>query len=233
MTTRAAPACGPSTTELKTNIANFMERAERIVAHPLGAAESTFRVTMQLNHKTGDFTAVGFEEPLRPREEWLVLAFDLRPIIFLEDDPVSFNKLTGRIEYEHVPLRGHLKRHRDELKAWKKYVYIAAEPIGTPASEPPTPMLLPNQMLEIAPGGGFQSSVDISKMSTDYEYANAYLNAMGWHSDNDKTQAYQTARPEIQVHYAKCAELRVIASTAHVRNLRQWILDARDDGHDL
>ena len=42
MTTGAASACGPSTPELKTNIANFMERAERIVAHPLGAAESTF-----------------------------------------------------------------------------------------------------------------------------------------------------------------------------------------------
>jgi len=210
-----------------------MQRAEQIVAHPLGAAESSFRVAMRLDHRTGDFTAVGFEEPLRPREEWQVLALDLRPIIFLENEPISFNVLTKRIEREHVRLSGQLRASRVELKAWKNYVYIAAEPIGTPVSGPAQPMLLPNRMLKMGPGGRIQSAVDISELSTDYEYADAYLNAMMWHSDNVKARAYQAARPDMKVHYAKCAELRVIAATAYVRKLRQWILDARDDGHDL
>lgn len=225
--------CGPSTPALKIDVANFMERANKVMAHPLGAAESFFRLAMRLDHRTGEFYSVGFEEPPRSEAEWQTLALAVRPIIFTDTDATSFNVLTKRIEREHVLLRGQLKKARQELKDWKKYVYIAAEPIGTLASDPPRPMYPPNQMFEPGPNGKWQSSVNITGMSTDYDYADAYLNGMVWHGDNDKAAAYQSARDEMKVHYVKCAELRVIASTLHVRNLRQWVLDARAAGHDF
>lgn len=225
--------CGPSTPGLKTDVANFMERANKVIAHPLGAAESSFRLAMRLDHRTGEFYSVGFEEPPRPEAEWQTLALAVRPIIFTDTDATSFNVLTNRIEREHVRLRGQLKKARQELKAWKKYVYIAAEPIGTPASDPPRPMYPPNRMLKLGPNRQWVSSVDITEMGTDYDYANAYLNGMVWHGDSDKAAAYQSARDEMQVHYVKCAELRVISATLYVRNLRQWVLDARAAGHDF
>lgn len=46
-------ACGPSTDELKTNVANFMQRAEEIAEHPLAGAESTIKVTIGQDPESG------------------------------------------------------------------------------------------------------------------------------------------------------------------------------------
>ena len=109
--------CRPSSPELKTDVANFMERAEKVIAHPLGAAASSFRLSMCLDRQTGVVYSVGFEEPLRPEEEWQTLALAVRPIVFNEQDSISFNVLTNSIERGHALLRGQLKDLKDEFNA--------------------------------------------------------------------------------------------------------------------
>ena len=66
-----------------------------------------------------------------------------------------------------------------------------------------------------------------SVRSPDYAYADAYLNANAWHSDNQKARAYQDARDDQKKHYEKCAEIRVVSAIEIVASLRQWIIDAR------
>jgi hypothetical protein len=56
-----------------------------------------------------------------------------------------------------------------------------------------------------------------SALSPDYAYADAYLNANAWHSDNQKARAYQDASDDQKKHYEKCAEIRVVSGSACVR----------------
>lgn len=55
-----------------------------------------------------------------------------------------------------------------------------------------------------------------------------------WHSDTEKSLEYQAASPHMKLHDRKCAEIRVLSAAKDIiPPLRQWILDARADGHDL
>lgn len=226
-------ACGPSSPELRANVANFLDRAEQIARNPLAGKDAQFTVQMRLDLKTGEVGATGFDPQVLPEDDWLTMAIRMRPIIFLEDDPVSIKNLTAQIEREHQPLRGQLKGARTGLANWKRHAFVYAGNLGgvSRALEPGEVQL---QEVKIGPPGGSPSGVSLDGLSTDYDYANTYLNAMVWHSDTAKSIEYQAASDYMKLHYRKCAEIRVLSAAKDIiPPLRQWILDARAAGHDL
>ena len=224
-------ACGPSSEKLRTDVASFLLRAEKIEAHPLAGERATFKVNVRLDLKTGQMTGQ-LDHNLKDENGINSLATLMRSAIFVEQDPISLNVLTKAIEREHVLLRGHLKEARTKFEAWKKHMYVGAEAIGTPA------LVLPEgqtaiQQIRIGPPGISPSGVALESLTTDYEYANAYLNACVWHSDSEKAKHYFAASAHMKGHYAKCAEIRTLEAVGIVLPLRDWILDARAAGHDF
>jgi hypothetical protein len=188
---------------------------------------------MRLDLKTGELGATGFDPQVLPEDDWLTIAVRMRPIIFLEDDPVSVRKLTSQIEREHVPLRGRLKDARRGIDNWKRHAFVYAGNVGRPPF-PLEPGQTHLQHIRIGPPGVSPSGVPLDGLATDYDYAHTYLNAMVWHSDTAKSLEYQAASDYMKQHYRKCAEIRVLSAAKDIiPPLRQWILDARADGHDL
>lgn len=231
--TPEAHTCGPSSPNLVANVANFLERAERLALHPLAGKDAQFSVRMRLDLKTGELGATGFDPQVLPDDDWLAMAVRMRPIIFLEEDPVSVNRLTAQIEREHPTLRGRLKQARRGLADWKRHAFVYAGNLGGWPG-PLRPGETRDQVVRIGPPGASPSGVPLEDLSTDYNYANIYLNAMAWHSDTDKAIEYQNAPEHMKLHYRKCAEIRVLSAAKDViPPLRQWILDAIQDGHDL
>lgn len=228
-----AAGCGPSTPELKANIANFLERAEEIARHPLAGQHSTFEVTFKRHPTNGEVMATGFDMRALPADDWLTMAVRMRPIIFLETDDVSIPKLTGQIEREHGLLRGRLKECRTRLAAWKRDVFVYAGNLGgarLPLGEDEVQL----RQVKIGPPGASPSGQPLDGLPSDYEYADTYLNANLWHADAAKAIEYQASSKWMKDHYRKCAEIRVLSAASDIiPPLRQWILDARSDGHDL
>ena len=210
-----------------------MERADDITGHPLAGAESTIKVTISQDPDTGALVPLSFDMNLMPRADWVYLAVLMRPIIFTEQDAISLNVLTNRIEREHQTLRGRLKPGRDRLAAWRKAMFVGAQPIGS--TEPPVPPegISSQGFVAIGPPGQSATGIPLADLSTDYEYAWEYLNANVWHADNDKAARYQASSDHIKQHYQKCAEIRTLSATGIVLSLRQWLSDARAAGHDF
>lgn len=229
----AFPACGPSSPELKANVTNFLDRAGQIANNPLAGQEARFKVQMSLDTRTGEVQATGFDMQVLPEDDWLTMAVRMRPIIFTETDDVSIPKLTKQIEAEHSLLRGRLKQARKGLWEWKKHAFVYAGNLG--GVQPPLEKgEVRDQYVRIGPPGQSPSGVSLDGLSTDFDYAHTYLNAMLWHSDTAKSIEYQAATPHMRLHYRKCAEIRVLSAAKDIiPPLRQWILDARADGHDL
>ncbi|WP_100812123.1 hypothetical protein AB2L57_01785 [Microbacterium sp. HA-8] len=214
-------------------MANFLERAARIANNPLAGQDAQFSVQMRLDLRTREVSATGFDSQVLPEDDWLTMAVRMRPIIFLENDPVSVKNLTTQIEREHVLLRGQLRSARSGLAAWKRHAFVYAGNLGgTPPSMASGDVR--RQMVKIGPPGASPSGVPVEGLATDYDYANTYLNAMVWHSDTDKSIEYQDAAEYMKQHYRKCAEIRVLSAAKDIiPPLRRWILDARSDGHDF
>lgn len=228
-----ALTCGPSSPELKANVANFLERAHQIASNPLAGKDAQFKVQFRRDNRTGEIEATGFDMQVLPEDDWLTMAVRMRPIIFTETDDVSIPKLTKQIEAEHVPLRGHLKQARTGLAAWKKHAFVYAGNLG--GVQPPLAQdEVRDQYVRIGPPGEPPSGISTEGLSTDFDYANTYLNAMAWHSDTAKSIEYQAASDHMKLHYRKCAEIRVLSAAKEIiPPLKQWILDARAAGHDL
>lgn len=225
--------CGPSSADLKTAITSFLQRANDVDQHPLGHSQSTINVRMRLDLKTGMIQPVGYDSNMLPKFDVMSLATVMRPIIWLETEPISYNVLTKRIEREHAELRGRLKLGRTRFAAWKKHVFAYGAPLDlSPPPPPPADQDGPVRG-HIGPPGVIPSGTSPDDVSTDYQYADAYLNACVWHSDNDKAALYHQANDFMKEHYQKCAELRTLSAAEIVLSLRQWILDARADGHDF
>ncbi|QNN53578.1 hypothetical protein [Nocardioides mesophilus] len=224
------PRCGPTSAELRTSIASFMQRADEVRAHPLGGKNSTFKVTMSRNVVTGETKPVGLGTNPLPKADWIYLAVLIRPIVFAEQEPISFNVLTKRIEREHIRLRGRLKMVRDGVAAWRKHTFVGPQVLGSgePLEAPQEP-----ESILVALGFGATDDGPKTELSNDYIFAWEYLNANVWHADADKAARYQASSDEIKRHYAKCAEIRTLNATGLVLQLQQWILDARADGHDF
>ncbi|MBK7820402.1 MAG: hypothetical protein IPJ61_04830 [Tessaracoccus sp.] len=105
----------PAVLALKTNVANFLARAERVAASPLAVKDAKFSVQMQIDLRTGDVAATRFDAQVLPKDDWLT---------------ISVKKLTSQVECEHVLLRGKLKPIRSGFAAWKRHPFAYAGDLG-------------------------------------------------------------------------------------------------------
>ena len=104
-----------------------MERAEKILAHPLADSGTVnVSITAEFDPDTDRLIRVAFDHNNLPEASWAHLAVLERPIVFTENDPTSIPLLTGCIDHEHPALRGMLKPLRQELTNWKEHVFIGA-----------------------------------------------------------------------------------------------------------
>lgn len=232
------PPCGPSSLKLVTDVANFMERADEIVTHPLAQQEPNLELLLHFDPVTAVVQHMSMDLKNLDKATWLYLAMLMRPIVFNEKDPLSFVNLTVAIGFEHESVRERLKVGRKGFAAWKKHMYIGQQALGPVAEDHKglpsgTITMLATQELKDGEEGTLDQHFDLSGMVPDYVFADIYFNGMVWHSDTAKAAAYQEASPTMRAYYAKCAEIRTITAIKHVKNLRTFIFSMREHGHSI
>lgn len=233
------PPCGPSSEKLMTDVANFMERADEVVEHPLAQHDPNFDVLLHFDPATAVVSHMSMDLNNLDKATWLYLASVMRPIVFNQKDPISFANLTVAIGFEHEPLRALLKTGRTEFVAWQKRMYIGQQHLGAVPEHlrgQPPGTLAALAFQEIKDGAEAQplpQPLDESEMVPDYVFADIYFNGKVWHSDTDKAEAYQKSSPLMRAYYAKCAEIRTITAIKYVKDLRTFISAMRTHGHSI
>ncbi|QNN53577.1 hypothetical protein [Nocardioides mesophilus] len=235
--TQGPAAPQPSSDKLKTDVANFMERADEIVEHPLAQGDPQFEVLLRFDPETALVTHGSLELKNADKQSWLYLALLMRPVVFTQDDPTSYANLTGAIAREHEPLRDVLKSGRKAFVAWQKHMFVGQQDLGSvpehlQGQEPGSLVYFSLEEIDEVGPEPLPAPIDVEKMVPDSVYANIYFNGHVWHSDTEKAARYQTATPLMKAYYAKCAEIRTITAVRFVRDLRRFIIETRVLGFD-
>ncbi len=219
----------PSSDKLKTNVANFMRRADTIVEHPLAGTNSTITIQVTFDPDTKAITKADLDLNNLDESSWGYLAVLMRPIMFVEQDAIAFHKITNDLSFEHRELASVLKIAKADFNRWKTELIFGIQHLGKAANPLPEGE---TAVVRIAAGpvGTLPEGMSASGFTPDYELADIYLNACVWHSHNDKAQKFFDSSAMIQANYAKCAEIRTLSAVRLVGQLRQFILDAREQG---
>jgi hypothetical protein len=189
-------------------------------------------VTFEVDEEKRELRPGSFSFDHVEKVSWQYLALRMRPIIFLEREPINFHVLRKRIGREHPDLGKMLTGAKKQFQAWEKRVYFGLQDMG-PASTP-----LPDGETQltgvfVGPVGTLPEGTRDEDLVSDAYYADVFFNGQMWHSDAEKIAEYQAASPNMRAHYEKCAEIRTLTAVHLIRNLRQFILDARAGGHDV
>lgn len=209
-----------------------MTRADKVLAHRLAEHPSSFQVLFNFDPEATILTSINIDWNHVDEQSWVYLAVLMRPIIFNDADPISFNKLSGAIAREHELLRTVLKQGRQQFSAWQKRMYIGQQELGPVAEEHKGLPAGTVTRLEFGEPDTVPSDVDLDQMVPDYVLAHIYLNGLVWHSDTDKAAEFQAATPYVQAFYAKCAEIRTITGIKYVKDLREFVVHSRALGFD-
>jgi hypothetical protein len=219
--------------ELKTDVANFMARADKVLAHRLAEHSPSFQVLLNFDPETTMLNSINIDWDHIDEQSWIYLAVLMRPIIFNESDPISFNKLSGALAREHEPLRTALKQGRQQFSAWQKHMYIGQQEMGPVTAQHKGLPAGTVTRLEFGEPDTVPDDVDLDQMVPDYVLADIYFNGLLWHSDTDKAAEFQAATPYAQAFYAKCGEIRTIMGIKYVRDLREFVVRSRALGFDF
>lgn len=223
----------PSSVELRTDVANFMTRADKVLSHRLAHHPPSLQVLLSFDPETTMLTSINVDWDHVEEESWVYLAALMRPIIFTESDPISFNKLMGALAREHEPLRAVLKQGRQQFSAWQKHMYVGQQEMGPVAAQHKGLPAGTVTRLEFGEPDTVPDDVDLDQMVPDYVLADIYFNGLLWHSDTDKAAEFQAATPYSQAFYAKCAEIRTITGIKFVSDLREFVVQSRALGFDF
>lgn len=229
MTTPSTSIPAASSDDLRSNIANFMQRADRVAAHPLTGAPIPIMTIGPGPDDPGP--VIDVQEP--PEESWAYLALVLRPIVFIHQEPISIHLLTNAIRREHVDLRGALQPIKDAFTWWQTTVQFAFQDLG-PADQPrhdQAPLVTGAWHAPV--GTPLPDGSQLADMVTDYQLADVYLNGCLWHSDTQKFQKYQEATVFMKAIMAKSAELRTRTAAPFALALRSFITERRTEGYDF
>ena len=223
----------PSSSQLKTDVANFMERAEEIAEHPLATHPPSFQVVMARDPESTLITAMNIDWQNLDNSTWVYVAVLMRPIVFLTNDDISLVKLLDRIAEEHETLARFANKGKTLFDEWRTHMYVGQQNLGT---VPEKYQGLPSgsvTRLELGPPDTVRDGIDMDKVVPDYELAKIYFNGHLWHSDTKKAAVFTAASPIAKAFYAKCAEIRTLTAIEHVLGMLQFILTVRQQGHDL
>lgn len=228
-----ASVCGPSSSKLKTDIANFMERADELAGHPLAARQPSFTVIMTRDPKSTLVTAMNIAWHNLDKSTWVYCAVLMRPMVFLAGDDIALGALLDRIGVEHPPLADYAASGKRLFEAWQTHMYVGQQDLGqVPAEYQGLPTGTVTR-LELGPPDTVPDDVDLGEMVADYQLAKIYFNGMLWHSDTKKAARFEAASAQMRAFYAKCAEIRTLTAFQHVLGVRAFVHQARHLGHDL
>ncbi len=221
----------PSSDVLKARVANFMRRANAVLAHPLTGSDPRLSMTLAPDPDTGEPTRATFSYENIPQPDLIYLATLMRPVIFL-NDPVNVLKLTSRVEAEHAAFRGKFQDLRKAFADWLRTPIVTTWTIGCAPpqlqSDEPQIMFGPDDPSRRLPDG-----IVLTDPMSDMVSALNYFYGQVWHSDDDKTQAFEDASDERRQFMAKCAEIRTLGAVQFIRPLHTWVREVRAMGMDI
>ncbi|NHC21862.1 hypothetical protein G6553_01565 [Nocardioides sp. IC4_145] len=233
MSSAPGSACGPSSSKLKTDIANFMERADELAEHQLAAARPSFTVIMSRDPESTLVTAMQIDWNNLDKSTWVYCAVLMRPMVFLANDDIALGRLLDRIGAEHPALAQYADRGKSIFESWQTHMYVGQQVLE---QVPAQYLGLPTgtvTRLELGPPGTVPDAVDLDNVVPDHQLAKVYFNGMLWHSDSRKAAKFKAASPHMKAFFAKCAEIRTLTAFEHVLGVRRFVHQARDLGHDL
>jgi hypothetical protein len=211
------PASGLITSDdLKARVLDFMERADKLLSHPLADCRAPFKRLMTKRISTGE---VSYELDHNPVDEepLVYLATIVRPIIFTESEPIYFPALVSAIGHAHPALRPHCHLLSDEFKKWKRQLFVGSRS-NVPAGHAPIEDWTMVKVRTAPVGTPLPGDMPDAELIEDFYFA---------------TAEYRAAGELMQAHYRKCAEIRVFSAIQMlVRPLHRYISDAREIGED-
>lgn len=237
MTKPTAPISGlPSSPDLKARIVDFMERADELLGHELAEYKAPFQLSVTTDQ--GKVVDYELDYQLVDKEKLVYFATMERPILWVKD-PIYVTKLVEAIRQEHPKLQPHCGRINTLFKHWQKRVFIGTKTgvidRGTQQLAPPDEDWKLTNVWTAPAGTPFpDDEMADAPLVADMYYANIYLNGFVWHSDSEKTAEYRAAKPVEQLHYRKCADLRVFSGLQMViKPIHDFFVDARTVGEDF
>lgn len=234
MTKPEGPISGrPTSPDLKARIVDFMERASELLDHEMASYRPPFMDGF-VNADTGQVTITGINTNLLPKETLVYFAALVRPILFTESEPIYFPKLVAAVGQEHEALRPHTAQLADLWKSWSTRLFIGMQQWEVPEGQriADGPRMVNAWMAPV--GTPLPAGTDEAEMVQDFYYARVYLNGFVWHNDSLKTAEYRAADEQMQIHYRRCAEIRVFSGLQMViKPLHQYFLDTRAIGEDF
>jgi hypothetical protein len=211
-----------------------MSRAEEVSQHPLFEDEPKISISLAYDNKTRELVGGTVDMNHADKYHWTNLATLIRPIIFLENDPISLVGFINQISKEHVDLRPPLKNGKLKYVKWQQtpLMYTVSE-TEKPARQKSREGGHSVDFLSVGEAGRVPPGWDFSKSVSDIEYAKIYLNGKLFHADSDKSKIFDKASALLKSTMIKCAELRTIHSLPFIEGARLFILDSREKGYDF
>lgn len=208
-----------------------MRRADNILGHPLAEQDSTISIAVTVDVAAGRQTAT-LDYNNIPVQDLVYLATAMRPIVYLESEPIYFSRLTSQIEREHAAFRGKLKPYRQAFKSWLTTPIVRTLTLGEIpqhlwSAEPIATFTPSDPLVDQADG------VEVAGTTSDMHYALLYFYGEHWHSDDAKAAEYAAADAHTREFIAKCAELRTMGAIPYVRTLHRWVTEVRALGMDI
>jgi hypothetical protein len=221
-----------SSAGLKTQVAVFMDRAEEVRSHPLAGTLGKLKFVLEFDPETLQMLGGTATLDDLDRSSWVYLAVLMRPVVFLEQEPVSLHVITNAISREHEPLRPLIKNFKTRYTAWQKSNLLGIAELEPPAVPLPAGE---HQIESIWTGevGTLPNDIDEAAIVWDRPLADTFLNGCVWHSDIAKAATYNAASPLQKQIMAKCAELRTLSAVEFIVGTRAFILAARNADYDF
>lgn len=140
----------------------------------------------------------------------------VRPIAFLQDEPVSINGVLNLVAQLDVTSRGRVAEAKAGLLSWRNSTYWAVQvsevPDGVAAGTPGEPELVAVSMVPAGPPPPSRFLSSDQPWVTDAQLANIYFQGELWHSDHEAALKLVEGSMFMLKEYEKAAEVR----TGHV-----------------
>jgi hypothetical protein len=201
--------------------------------------KAPFTLNVTQRQSTGEILGYELDQQLLPKEPLVYFATMERPILWTEAEPIYITQLVSAIGKEHEKLRPQCKQISAVFNEWKNKLFIGAQTGVTRQPNPQTALptegwKLVNVWTEPVGTPLPEDEMADAPVVTDMYDASVYLNGFVWHNDSPKTAEYRAAPEVAQMHYRKCAEIRVFSGLQMViKPIHQFFLDARANGEDF
>lgn len=225
----------PSSPELKAAIADFMDRSGELLAHELATYKPSYKMLVTRNDKTGEVTYSDLDHNLLPKEQLVYFATIERPILFTKSEPTYVPKLVAALGHEHPALHPVCGQISKGFKKWRNTLIVGVQTTaGIPEQALPDNEWKLTNAWTAPVGTLLPAELNDEEMVEDFHFARIYLNGFVWHNDAEKTAEYRAASKLMQLHYRKCAELRVFSGLQQIiKPIHDYLAQAQAAGEDL